>query len=159
MMEPESKSPLSKSVLWPRALVLVAILAGGYLWQCRKASPPPPSSTTPAPQTSASAATTQGEELRAVTNWGPRSTRVMTPFNIQPNGHSAVWVLGEGAAGVQLELGGTMLPSYATETAVSATVSPELLRTIAARPATLPLYLVGHEPGQRQQVGFFEILD
>jgi hypothetical protein len=144
-------------VLWLWALLLAIIAVAAYLLQSPKPTPPP-AATPAAPQTVPDAAASPQGELRVVTAWGPRSTRVLTPFNVQPNGHSALWVVGTGSPTVKLELGGTLLPTVVAQNGVTASVSPELLRTVAARPGNLPVYLVGPE-SRRQQVGVFQILE
>jgi hypothetical protein len=152
-MEPQSRP--SRPVLWTWALILVVIAVAAYLLQSPE--PAPPSSPPASPQASPSGAAVTEGELRTVSSWGPRSTRVLTPFNVQPNGHSALWVVSTGSPKVKLELGGKILPTVVAENGLTASVSPELLRTIAARPGDLPVYLVSPE-NRRQQIGLFRIL-
>jgi hypothetical protein len=152
----EAHSRPSRPVLWTWAIILVVIAIAAYLLQSPKPAPPPSPPAAPQASPSEAAAVTEGE-LRTVSAWGPRSTRVLTPFNVQPNGHSALWVVGAGSPKVKLELGGTALPTVVAPGGVTASVSPELLRTIAARPGDLPLYFVSPE-GRRQQIGLFQVL-
>lgn len=154
-MEPQSRP--SRPVLWTWAIILVVIAVAAYRLQSPKPAPPSPPPATPQTSPSGAVAATEGE-LRAVSAWGPRSTRVLTPFNVQPNGHSALWVVGTGSQRVKLELGGTVLPTVVAPNGVTASVTPELVRTITAQRGDLPVYLVSSE-GRRQQIGVFQILD
>ena len=105
--------------------------------------------------TSASFWTPRVEPI-AIVAFGPSPVTADTPFNVQPNGASAIWVRVDRypEPGVQISLNGTVLPTELMGDVVTALVPGEL----TAHPGSAPLLLVGPDGSERSNTVLFEIL-
>jgi len=127
-------------------LVAVSLVAWWLLGRSRTSEPvAPPLAVETAP------------ELRQVTNWGPQTTKPDTPFNVQPNGDSAFWIVGAGEPDVTVVLGNQELQTFVANNLVSANVPTSLLHELMAKPRVLELHLVNAKLGARQKVGDFVV--
>ena len=70
-------------------------------------------------------------ERLAIVRWGPRSTRVGEPFNVQPSGNSALWLGTTNASSTTKVIFGdtTLSTTFGGKRVLSATVPIEELQT------------------------------
>ena len=93
--------------------------------------------------------------LRSVGDWGPQSTEVGNPFNVQPNGNSAMWIKGEGDE--------SELTVYLDTSRLTSSVESELVTAqiedpgMLAEVRTYKVYLVDLQNRLKQLVGEFEV--
>ena len=92
----------------------------------------------------------------AIVAFGPSPVTANTPFNVQPNGASAIWVRVDchPEPGVQISLNGTVLHTELDGDVVTAPVPGEL----TARPGSIPLLIIGPDGSERSNTVSFEIL-
>ena len=92
----------------------------------------------------------------AIVAFGPSPVTANTPFNVQPNGASALWVRVDRypAPGVQISLNGTVLHTELHGDVATAVVPIEL----TAHPGSVPLLLIGPDGSERSNTVLFEIL-
>jgi hypothetical protein len=98
-----------------------------------------------------------GDELIDIADFGPRTVRRGRPFQVQPDGSSAIWVRStrRSAPGSKLRLGGVDLDTAITNTLLTAVV-PEAL---TARPGDVALSIVGPDRRPLSRSVRFPIFD
>ena len=107
-----------------------------------------------APQGAAAAAEVKVED------WGPRETSAGKPFNVQPNGKSALWIKVTGlntSAGVKLFFGDALLEDVHVATNV-VTASLPAQNTLLDKPGDQAVVLVEGATNRKVQVGTFKVL-
>ena len=92
----------------------------------------------------------------AIVAFGPSPVTADTPFNVQPNGASAIWVRVDRypAPGVQISLNGTVLPRNWMGDVVTALVPREL----TAHPGSVPLLVIGPDGSERSNTVLLEVV-
>lgn len=92
-----------------------------------------------------------------VTDWGPRETKASTPFNLQANGKSAVWIRVTGhqnKAGTTIVFGDTELEDVAVyPDGLTGAVPAHLY----AQPKQIQVYIREGRLGRSQFVGLFNV--
>ncbi|AWY43351.1 hypothetical protein DKY63_26905 [Pseudomonas putida] len=81
-----------------------------------------------------------------VIDWGPQAVYAGQPFNAQANGASALWIKVSGLEeDVDVELGGTLLPTFVADDFSVITV--EVSRSLTSIPCAIPLTFKEKESG------------
>ena len=99
--------------------------------------------------------------IAQVERWGPRSARVGEPFNVQPNGNSALWFVFrelDRDADYRIYIGSQPLLTYvAVERGlITASLTPKHSRQFESTQGKIPIHLV--DPGRgRQLIGHFVV--
>lgn len=90
-----------------------------------------------------------------VTDWGPQQTEAGVAANEQPDGSMGVWMRTDCfPEGADLLLEGDRLPTTRTEFGLTAKIPPALLGS----PGAKELYFLDEETGERQQVGYIQVI-
>jgi hypothetical protein len=131
---------------------LVLVLLG-----CTREEPDAPVAGGSPPEAVTTQTAMEGTVLRQVQSWGPESTQAGVPFNRQPNGDSAFWIVSTGESQVIVELAGRPLPTTVRADIVTASVPQTLVATLLAEPGDYELALTDPASGRRQRVGEFEV--
>lgn len=97
-------------------------------------------------------------QIADVSNWGPRQTQVNTPVNVQPDGHSGIWIKASGAPSwVLFEIGGHRVPVHHYEDLLTTGLYGSLQQTILSKPGRYPVALVDEMARERQVFGEFVV--
>jgi len=101
------------------------------------------------------------EELLRVGNWGPQVGAVGAPFNPQPTGHSALWfqLLDYKGEKYQVYFGSYPMNTHhhIDTDSMTAGLSAEIVKTIVAEKAIIPVHIVDHDRKVRQLVGLYTV--
>jgi hypothetical protein len=131
------------------AALLVVVLG------CERKPQPAAPATSTAPAAAKQVA--PGPSIK-ITRWGPEATPVGKPFNVQPNGLSAIWFeLTASAAPTGMEgwFGETRLTEISVTQAGGALLVPtDLLK----KPGRVPVYLVHTQSKQKYEIGMFDVM-
>jgi hypothetical protein len=103
-------------------------------------------------------ATAEPKPAITIEKWGPYATEAKKPFNVQPNGQSAIWFLMKGAVppqGMEAYFGGERIAGLAirTDHGGALLVPDELL----AKAGKYPIYLMHPQSQTRIDIGTFEV--
>ena len=132
--------------------VCSAVLLGAALVAVTGCGDKPADAPAPAPQVAAA-------EVK-VEDWGPRETGAGKPFNVQPNGKSALWIKVTGlnaSAGVKLFVGDALLEDVNVATNL-VTASLPAQNTLLDKPGDQAVVLVEGATNRKVQVGTFKVL-
>ena len=93
--------------------------------------------------------------------WGPRSSKVGEPFNVQPNGNSTLWfqfVKLDRHADYKIYIGSRAIPTsmVADRNLITAGVTPKHARLIVSTAGNIPIHLV-HPFRGKQLIGHFHV--
>lgn len=110
----------------------------------------------------ASTPSQQGSQFVTVVGWGPSKGKVGKPFNVQPNGSSAIWLKLEGNIGKQYQLYYGSIPMetrlHQSRKLITASLSPEKAAKATATKGNHPIYIVDTKLKEKQLVGFFTLM-
>jgi len=111
----------------------------------------------PAVDDSAEAELSEGK-IVDVEDWGERSTEVNTPFAVQSDGHSGIWIKAKNAPPwVKFEIDGVRVRTFHSENAITTGLYGDLGPRVLSRVGEHPVALVDEMAGIRQPLGVFTV--
>lgn len=98
------------------------------------------------------------DTITNVRNWGPQTTTVGTPFNVQRDGHSGLWIVTEDAPPyVKVALGGITTPANVRSGVVTTGLYAPEHEALLNAPGGFEVALVDPVREVRQRVGEFVV--
>ena len=100
--------------------------------------------------------------LAQVERWGPRSTDFGEPFNVQPDGHSALWFLfrtldPDADYKIYIDSQPILTTIAADRNLITAALAPKHSRQLVSTHGRIPIHLVDTFQG-KQLIGHFRVV-
>jgi len=93
-----------------------------------------------------------------VVDWGQRETEVDTPFNVQSDGHSGIWIKAKGAPPwLRVEIGGEQVSANVSENVITTGLYGDLQGRVLSREGEYPIALIDEMSRVRQPLGVFVV--
>lgn len=97
-------------------------------------------------------------QIATVLDWGPRGTEENTPFNVQRDGHSGIWIrVDEAPPWVKFEIGGLRASTHYSRGVIATGLYDRMQDAILPVPGEYPVALVDEMAGVRQPFGMFVV--
>lgn len=93
-----------------------------------------------------------------VKNWGPQSTEAGSKFNVQPDGHSGIWIAATGVPPwITVRIDGRNAPTFVSDAAITTGLHGAEQDRILALPGRYPIQLFDSARNVVQTIGQLEV--